>query len=496
MLSAALERQARERPDALALIAQDRRLDYLGLQRAVRETAERLRRRRVSVLALALPNGLPWVVLDLAALEAGIALVPIPPFFTPAQAAHCLRQSAADALLTLPGAPHPGGLAPQAQPFELSGAELAWLDLPGGASPIPEGIAKVTFTSGTTGAPKGVMLEAAAMQRVAAELAQAAALGPGERHCCISPLAILLENVGGVYAPLLQGLTVVLPDAAAAGLRGAAGLDPQRLAETLTDTRAASAILSPAMLHGLLHAGLQPGALRFLAVGGAKLSPKLLEQAQAQGLPVFEGYGLSECASVVTLNRPGANRPGSVGRPLPQCQVRIDASGEVLVRGRLFRGYLGAPAPQLEDGWWRTGDLGRFDADGFLYLDGRRKNLIVTAFSRNLSPEWVEQELLLEPAIAQAALFGDGRPWNLALVTPAPGAAPAQVEAALARVNAELPDYARVGGWLATEQPFGPRNGLLTATGRLRRQAIFERYREAIEGAYAERHHQPPEATA
>lgn len=484
MLLSALERHAVERPGAPALIADDQRLDYLSLHGLVLATAERLRARRVRVLALALPNGAPWVVFDLAALSAGVTLVPIPPFFTASQVAHCLSQSGADAWVTLPGIEPPDGLVAAAERFELLGTELAWLGLSGTASPIPQDVAKITYTSGTTGSPKGVMLRAEAMLRVAAELAAAAGLGAGDRHCCISPLAILLENIGGVYAPLLRGLSVLLPSAESVGLLGAAGLDPQRLANTLSETQAASAILSPAMLHGLLQAGLKPGRLRFLAVGGAKVSPRLLEQAEARGLPVFQGYGLSECASVVTLNRPGENRLGSVGRPLPHVAVRVDESGEVLVRGELFPGYLGEPAPALEEGWWRTGDLGHLDDDGYLFLDGRRKNLIVTAFSRNLSPEWVEQELTLEPAIAQAALFGDGRSWNLALIVPARDVSPSEVEAALARVNRDLPDYARVGGWLAAEEPFRLQNGLLTGTGRLRRSAIQERYRAAIENAY------------
>ncbi|MGQ3058276.1 MAG: AMP-binding protein, partial [Nevskia sp.] len=213
--------------------------------------------------------------------------------------------------------------------------------------------------------------------------------------------------------------------------------------------------------------------LRVVAVGGASVSPRLIDRAVALGLPVYEGYGLSECGSVVALNRPGAARPGSVGRPLPGLDVQVSDRGELVVSGRGFLGYVGEAA-RAADAPVATGDLGHFDADGYLHLDGRSKNLIVTAFGRNVSPEWIERELTVAAAIPQAAVFGDGQPSLSAVI--ASTASDAAIDAALAAVNALLPDYARVRRWLRADAPFSTANQQLTANGRPRRAAIVAAY--------------------
>jgi long-subunit acyl-CoA synthetase (AMP-forming) len=133
-----------------------------------------------------------------------------------------------------------------------------------------------------------------------------------------------------------------------------------------------------------------------------------------------------------------------------------------------------------------TGDLGHFDADGFLHIAGRRKNVFITSFGRNVSPEWVETELEAHAAVAQAAVFGEARPWNVAVVVPAPAADATAIAAAIARANAGLPDYARISDWILAHEPFTPANGLLTANGRTRRAAIFDLYRDRIDARYDE----------
>lgn len=225
-------------------------------------------------------------------------------------------------------------------------------------------------------------------------------------------------------------------------------------------------------------------SLRFAAVGGASVSPRLLQRAVDLGLPVYEGYGLSECASVVYLNTPGQHRSGSEGRPLPHVRVSISEGGEVLVGGQPFIGYL--KEQPLANDFWPTGDLGELDADGFLYLRGRRRNLFISAFGRNIAPEWVERELLLEPEIAQAAAFGEARPCNVAVLVASNGASQAEIDAALAGSNRSLADYARVSRWIAADAPFSISNNMLTGTGRIRRAQILERYGQTIESLYGE----------
>jgi long-subunit acyl-CoA synthetase (AMP-forming) len=251
-----------------------------------------------------------------------------------------------------------------------------------------------------------------------------------------------------------------------------------------------SLILVPQLLLMLVSAAEQhafdPRHLRFAAVGGARVSEDLLRRAQRVGVPVYEGYGLSECASVVCLNRPQAHRPGSVGQPLPHVEIRLADDGEVLIKGCTLLGYLGE-APHTAP-WWPSGDLGEFDAEGFLYLKGRKKHQFVTSFGRNVNPEWVEAELTQRGLIAQAFVHGEAMAHNHALLWPhRPDCSDEQLATAVSQANQALPDYARVHRWTRLDQPFTAANGLLTANGRPRRDAIVERYREQLsESAFSE----------
>lgn len=479
-------------PHAPALLTADLRLDYAALKDSVRLMMNWLRGLKVETLALDLDNGPAWAVLDLAAMEEGISLVPIPPFFSSAQVRHALSASGVSMVIT----DQPARFAQRVDGLPLQetatlglfGRTLHCLRTPADARMIPQGIDKVTFTSGTTAEPKGVLLGWEQIEPVIRSLAAAVAVRADDRHVTLTPLAVLLENIAGLYLPLWCGASVALPSLAETGLLGAAGLDRQRMMQTLERYRATSAIFSPQMLQGAveyLQAGHAPcAALRFIALGGAAVSRRLLDEAARLGLPVYEGYGLSESASVVTLNHAQAHRPGSVGKPLQHIELRIAADGEVLVRGNRFAGYLGEAQIRSDEDWWHTGDIGYLDDEGFLHLRGRRRHIFITAFGRNVSPEWVERELILEPSIAQAALFGEARPWNLAVIVPAGGASEHEIEAAVQRVNRNLPDYARVGRWFVADAPFTLDNGGLSGTGRLRRPAIFHHYESRMEALY------------
>jgi len=483
----------RLRPHARALQDETQSFSYGELARAVDRLASVLARERVAVLGLLLDNGPPWVVADLAASAAGITLVPLPGFFSDAQLRHALTDAGVNAILT--DQPQRfsalGGIGPESTRLDVAGTALPVLRTQAVPRRLPAGVAKITYTSGTTGTPKGVCLSAAAMETVAASLLEAVGVEAPQRHLSLLPLATLLENIGGVYLPLLAGTTCVVPALEHVGLHGAAGLDAVRMVEALHRHQATSAIFIPQMLQALvsvLEQGAEPlGHLHFLAVGGAPVSPRLLARARALGVPVFEGYGLSECASVVALNVPGRDRAGSVGRPLPHVRLRFAADGEIEVAGSLFQEYLGTQETP-HDAFWPTGDIGHLDESGFLHLTGRKKNMFITSFGRNVAPEWIERELTLSPAIAQAVVFGEARPWNVALILPRAGATRAEVEAGVRSANRELPDYARVSAWIAANEAFAVMNGQLTATGRPRRVEILKVYGARIGALYEDRH--------
>jgi long-subunit acyl-CoA synthetase (AMP-forming) len=166
---------------------------------------------------------------------------------------------------------------------------------------------------------------------------------------------------------------------------------------------------------------------------------------------------------------------------LAHAELTIDSRGEIHVGGPAVSGYVGGEhVPQR----FATGDLGYLDADGFLHVNGRRKNLFITSFGRNVSPEWVEAELVEESAIAQAAVFGEARPWNVAVIVAAAGAQRADVEAAIDSANRRLPDYARIGDWLPADEPFATSNGQVTTNGRIRRTTIWNRYGQQLDALY------------
>lgn len=468
-----------------ALREGDRSVGYAALQAHVQRRTARLLALGAQRVGLALDNGIDWALWDLALAFGAQVCIPLAAFFSDSQYRHVIDSAGID---TLVGA----GEHFEAQAHGAGFARIEpglWHRRVPAPPPLPAGTRKITFTSGTTGRPKGVCLDTGTQWDVAEALRDAIAPSGVRRHLCVLPLATLLENIAGIYAPLLAGACVELRPVSEIGLHGASGFDPMRFVRTLNESRPHSLILVPQLLQALVAAAESgaslPDSLRFIAVGGARVSPGLLHRAEALGLPVYEGYGLSECASVVCLNTTQAQRVGTVGRPLGHVRIRLAGDGEVLVRGPRMLGYLGEAAPGGE--WLATGDLGRLE-NGFLLLQGRRKNQFITAFGRNVDPEWVESELTMQPAIAQAWLHGEAQAENVAvLVARHASTSDASLEAAVAAVNRALPDYARVHRWLRATQRFDATNGLATENGRLRRDALWARYGAAIAARLAQR---------
>lgn len=433
--------------DRIALQDENISVSYGTLEEEIFQRIKKLS--DVRVLAITLDNCVEWVLWDLAALKVGVPCVPIPPFFSPTQVEHMMKAAGVSHIL------YPSGL-------ERTGFQ--------GTGMLPKGTAKVTFTSGTTGAPKGVCLPEVAMTQVAHSLVSVLGDRVRGNHTCVLPLSVLLENVAGVYAALMASSTVTLVSLADFGC------DYDRIGDVLSKTKASTAILVPEVLKTLLRQVekiSQLETLKFVAVGGSRVDAQLIEQARAVGLPVYEGYGLSECASVVALNTPREDKLGTVGKLLPHIKVRL-VEGEVQIKNAGFLGYINQPAPDFFD----TGDLGQLDENGFLSITGRKKNVLITSYGRNISPEWVEAALLAEPDILQAVVYGDGCPYLQAFVVS--NLARNDLCSVIERANQSLPDYVRVKEFQIVP-PFTVQDGTLTGTGRPRREEILKLYKKEKE---------------
>lgn len=463
------------------------------IKQTIAALVQRLHCQPGHVVGLLADNGPAWAWADLATLQAGRVQLPLPAFFSDAQLRHALNRTQTDLVLTDQAA----RIIALDLGFSIvdSGQGLTLLRRRADFSHVkaaifPPGTVKISFTSGSTGQPKGVCLSALGLLDTAQAIVATLADLPLAKHLAVLPLALLLENVAGLYAPLLRATEIVLPPLADLGWRGMGGFDARQLAHQVDFIQPNSLILLPELLKFWTLA-LQsehrtaPACLQFVAVGGARCDVRLLTDARALGLPAYEGYGLTECGSVVSLNRAGADQLGSVGQPLSHIKIHINAAGEILIKNRAFLGYLSeeASTPTVAPETFPSGDLAQIDQNNFLTLSGRQKNLLITSYGRNISPEWVEAALLAAPEIAQAMTLGDARPWLAALLVPMPGVEQAVLARAVARINATLPEYARINNWIQCK-PFTAHDGLLTGNGRPIRSALMRRYATEIESIY------------
>jgi len=494
-------------PNKIAVQGNNVSLSYSELALAIDQASQQISSGHV--LGIAMDNDPAWAVIDLAAMALELPVVPLPGFFSHEQILHAISDAGIDCIVsdqainTEQFLTKAGITIAAKNTYPVAGKILTQFNLQiehkhtSASHSLPKHTQKVTYTSGTTGQPKGVCLDSETMLQVANALKTATRGCSADRHLSILPLSTLLENIAGLYVPLLSGAICHLLPMSETGLSGGSGLDIQKMMLALHISKATTTILTPELLRAMImaiQAGMPtPTQLRFIAVGGASVSPHLLDQAASMGLAVYEGYGLSECASVLALNTPEQQQKGSVGKPLPHAQIKIADDGEILVQGATMAGYTGE-APRAKSNWLATGDIGYFDENGFLYISGRKKNVFITSFGRNVSPEWVERELCMVPAISQAIVFGEARPWNVALIVPGKDsqgnfAQIEEIDSAIMQINAGLPDYAQIRQWLFAEAPFTRQNQQLTSNGRLRREAIWQQYAPAINRIYEEAEH-------
>jgi long-subunit acyl-CoA synthetase (AMP-forming) len=415
---AALGHQAQSRPGVAAISDPRCTLNYEALAGHVAARAIDFANLPQSVGLLA-PNSVEWVIADLALALAGKTLVPLPTFFSASQLQHIVSDAAVGHVLC----------APQNQAAaEALGLPVTVLGDTFSSAPFPSDLSaadhakRIIYTSGTTGAPKGVRLGSKQITASARGLLNACNATPSDHYLSVLPFSLLLEQIAAICLPLLAGAEVTLdPFAAGAAMQG----DPKPLIAAFAVTRPTASVLVPGLLgawvQGLTATRmLAPDTLRFIAVGGAPVPAPLAEAAWALGIPVHEGYGLSECCSVVSVNRPGARIPGTTGQILNGLTVAIE-DGEIIVHGpTVMDGYLGGS--NVSSHTWRTGDLGEFTPEGALRVLGRKDRLIVTPEGRNINPEWIETLVQGTPGVMDAKLTLVGGKELVLDITPAPHA--------------------------------------------------------------------------
>src|SRR5436309_3943164 len=270
--------------------------------------------------------------------------------------------------------------------------------------------------------------------------------------------------------------------------------------------------IAHALVFSKLHAALG-GRLQWAVSGGAPLARDIAEFFHAAGILLLEGYGLTETCPVLTFNRPGRFKFGSVGQALPGVELKIAPDGEILARGGnvATRGYFKQPEASREvfepEGWFHTGDIGRIDDDGFLFITDRKKDLIVTAGGMNIAPQNIENLLKADPFISQVMIYGDRRPYPVALITLNPdelkkfaqeqgiiASDPAvlvkhpkvveRVERTVEEKNSKLQSYAKIKKFRVLPDDFTQDGGELTPTLKVKRKVVIQKYSRELEDLY------------
>ncbi|MCL6517137.1 long-chain fatty acid--CoA ligase [Alicyclobacillus sp.] len=423
--------------------------------------------------------------------------------------------------------------------------EGRWRDL------TPNHLATVVYTSGTTGNPKGVCLTHGNLVANVEGIRHVVRLNPEDRSLSYLPLSHIFERTAGQFVPFQAGSSIAysrgmryitedfqkMPptvfttvprllekvyDAVQAQLHAAAGMKRRMMERALELGMAARVEGQPvsraelAMYDRLVLSRVRRamgGRLRAVIVGGAPMPLYVGRFFTALGIPVAEGYGMTETSPVVCANFPENPRLGTAGKVLPNLEVRIADDGEVLVRGpSVTPGYLHNEEATREaideDGWLHTGDIGELSEDGYLRITDRKKNLIVLSTGKKVVPAAVEGAILQNPFIDQALLIGAGRKFVSVIVVPNEEAVgrwfseqgravprerwhedPALADFLLGQVLAATKDFARFEQpkkLLVAREPFTVENDLMTPTLKVRARQVLERYREEIEALYQE----------
>ena len=378
-------------------------------------------------------------------------------------------------------------------------------------SVTPDDVATLIYTSGTTGPPKGVQLSHGNLLAALRGWDGVIPFRPEGRIVSYLPCAHLADRFVAHYMSLVTGSTITCVD------------DPRTVIDALPDARPTGWLAVPRIWEklkagleakGLTDPASMPPEQRAAVVarlgldqadglisGAAPIAPAVLEYFMALGLPVMEGWAMSETSCAGTLNPPGAVRVGTVGRALPGVELRLAEDGELLVRGpTVMLGYRGEPEKTAEavdaHGWLHTGDIATIDPDGYVTIVDRKKELIINAAGKNMSPANIEQRLkAASPLIGQACAIGDRRPYNVALLVLDPDAAAGrsaddpdvqiEVAGAVERANGQLSRVEQIKRFAILAGDWLPDSEELTPTMKLKRRVITRKYAGVIESLYA-----------
>ncbi len=491
-------------------------------------------------VALCLKNGIHWVAADQGALGLGIVVVPLYADDNPENVAWCLENSGARLLVAessrmadaLQGvtASLPRVLCLAADPgsgHDAVEAVLPRLAPAFEAVPLADGaLATICYTSGTAGRPKGVMLTHGNILANVSACERLRLARSDDVFLSLLPLSHMFERTGGYYLPLAIGAKVtytrsisqLAEDLAserptimfavprvfekfAARVNEALAKSPlkKRLFDLVVaaggrSERGQAGVADRIVLALLRERVARPvlarlgGRMRLAVLGGAPLDPSIAWIFLGLGLPVLQGYGMTEASPVISVNRPEGNVPESVGMPLDNVEVRIAADDELLARGpSIMKGYWNNPeagAKSLDrDGWLHTGDLAEI-ADGRIFIRGRLKDVLVLSNGEKLPPQDVELAILGDGVFEQGILIGEGRPFlTLVAVTKE-----TDEKNLVQRANERLkgfPRYIRVRRVVTTREPWTVENGLLTPTLKVKREKVQKKFGPEIERAYA-----------
>jgi long-chain acyl-CoA synthetase len=418
----------------------------------------------------------------------------------------------------------------------------------------PDSLATIIYTSGTTGEPKGVMLTHANL--VSNMRAAAAALEISQEDVALSflPLSHAFERmVSFVY--LFAGVTIVFAESFDTIARDLLKVRPtvltgvprvyEKLHARIVETAQKAGGSKAAVFRWSVNAGLARaravlrgrvagplaslkaavaerlvfstvrerlgGRLRFVASGSAPLSDSVMEFFYAVGVPIIEGYGLTETAPILTFNPLHQLRVGTVGRAIPGVELRIADDGEILARGpNVMRGYYKKPeatAAVLQNGWFHTGDIGRLDAEGYLTITDRKKDLLVTSGGKKIAPQPIEAILKRSPLVAEAVVLGDRRKYAAALIVPELSALERRLkdlgrtsgtreelstrpdvlalyQEIVDALNRELSQFERIKRIALLPAEFSVESGELTPTLKVKRKVVEQRWHDRIEALY------------